>query len=42
MCPNMVRKHAKFHEDQTIGGSLTAKKVSFLIGVQARNSGKSC
>jgi len=42
MCPNMQKKHAKFHEDQTIGGARTDKNVSFLLGVQAQNYGKSC
>ena len=35
MCQNMVRKHAEFHGDRTIGGAITGKKPSFLLGVQA-------
>jgi len=41
MCPNIVRKHAKFREDRIIGGAITVKKVSFLFSVQARKYGKS-
>jgi len=37
----MVRKHVKFHGDRTIGGAITFKKVSFLLGVHAGNYGNS-
>jgi len=42
MWHNMQKKHATFHRDWTIGGAITIKKVSFLLGVQERNYGKSC
>ncbi len=38
VCPNMVRKHAEFREDRTIGGAIIGKNVSFLLGVQARSA----
>ena len=38
MCHNMLKKHAKFHGDRTIGGAITVKKVSLLLGVQARSA----
>jgi len=38
----MVRKHAKFCEDRTIGGAITVKKIVSFVLVQARNYGKSC
>ncbi len=38
MCQNMVRKHAEFREDRTLGGAIIGKKVSFLLGVQARSA----